>query len=52
MFVIGAENSLPVAEVHGAILRDVQPVSTLVMVAGLIEPQMLVEIEVEAIVGN
>jgi enamine deaminase RidA (YjgF/YER057c/UK114 family) len=52
MFVVGAENSLPVAEVHGAILRDVQPVSTLVMVAGLIEPQMLVEIEVEAVVEN
>ena len=52
MFVVGAENWQPVAEVHGAAFADIQPVSTLVLVAGLIEPEMLVEIEVEAIIGS
>ena len=51
MYVVGSENSQAVAEVHGEVFRDIQPVSTLILVAGLIEPEMLVEIEIEAIIG-
>lgn len=39
-----------VGRAHGEFLRDVRPATTMIEVKGLIEPQMLVEIEVDAIV--
>lgn len=36
---------------HGEVFRDIRPTSTLVEVARLISPEMLVEIEVDAIVA-
>ena len=38
-----------VAEVHGEVFRDIRPAATLVVVAALIEPGLLVEIEVDAV---
>ncbi|OCT17066.1 hypothetical protein A8709_24060 [Paenibacillus pectinilyticus] len=35
---------------HGEYFRDVQPVATMVEVKALIDPQLLIEIEVEAVV--
>lgn len=35
-------------EVHGEIFRDIRPAATMVAVAGLMHPSLLVEIEVDA----
>jgi enamine deaminase RidA (YjgF/YER057c/UK114 family) len=50
MFVtdIGAWEA--VGRAHGECFRDVRPVATMVEVAALIDPEMLVEIEAEAYV--
>jgi enamine deaminase RidA (YjgF/YER057c/UK114 family) len=37
---------------HGEYFREVQPVATMVEVKALIDPRLLIEIEVEAIVSN
>ena len=39
-----------VAEVHGEIFRDIRPVATVVAVTALVDPEMLIEIEVDAVV--
>jgi enamine deaminase RidA (YjgF/YER057c/UK114 family) len=41
-----------VAEVHGRFFRDVRPASTIVQVARFIDPEWLVETEVDAVVGD
>jgi enamine deaminase RidA (YjgF/YER057c/UK114 family) len=41
-----------VGRAHGQVFRDIRPVATMVEVSRLIDPAMLVEIEVEAIVGE
>ena len=40
-----------VARAHGEYFRDVRPAATMVEVRRLIDPEMLVEIEAEAIIG-
>jgi enamine deaminase RidA (YjgF/YER057c/UK114 family) len=52
MFVVDvAVNGDAVLAAHGELLRDVRPASSILGVAALIDPRLLVEIEVEAIVG-
>ena len=41
-----------VARVHGDIFSDIKPVSTLVEVSGLIDKELLIEIEVSAVVNG
>ncbi|HEX5823477.1 MAG TPA: Rid family hydrolase [Candidatus Limnocylindrales bacterium] len=48
MYVVRAEDATAVAEVNGEIFGAVRPASTLVRVAGLIDPSLLVEVELEA----
>lgn len=48
MFIVRAEDALAVAAVNGELFGAVRPASTLVRVAGLIDPSMLVEVELEA----
>ena len=48
MYVVHAADIPAVAEAHGRWLGDVRPAATLVLVAGLIDPTLRVEIEVDA----
>jgi enamine deaminase RidA (YjgF/YER057c/UK114 family) len=48
MYVTHSEDARPVAEVHGELFGEIRPASTLVRVAGLIDPSLLVEVELEA----
>lgn len=41
-----------VGEVHGEFFRNVRPASTMIQVAGLIDPEWLVEIEADAVVES
>ena len=49
MFVVDlAANADAVASVHGELFGDIRPASTMVGVAALIDPRLVVEVEVEA----
>jgi enamine deaminase RidA (YjgF/YER057c/UK114 family) len=48
MYVTDPGHADAVATVHGEVFGDVRPASTLVVVAALIEPGLLVEIEADA----
>ena len=51
MFVTDAQDWEEVGRAHGEVFADVRPASTLVEVAGLVDPDALVEIEAIAVVG-
>jgi enamine deaminase RidA (YjgF/YER057c/UK114 family) len=46
MYVTGAGHVAEVGTVHGEVFADVRPASTAIVVAALIDPSLLVEIEV------
>lgn len=48
MYVTEVANIAPVAEVHGDVFGVVRPASTALVVAALIDPSLLVEIEADA----
>jgi enamine deaminase RidA (YjgF/YER057c/UK114 family) len=48
MYVTDQAFADAVARVHGELFRDVRPAATLVVVSALIEPGLLVEVEVDA----
>jgi enamine deaminase RidA (YjgF/YER057c/UK114 family) len=50
MYVVGREHCDAVGRAHGERLGAARPAATMVLVAGLIEASMLVEVELEAIV--
>lgn len=53
MFVVDiAKNWEGVGRAHGEIFAEIQPAATMVEVSGLISPDMLVEIEVEAVISQ
>lgn len=48
IFVIDISDWQAVGDAHGQVFGDIRPVSTMVEVSGLIDPDHLVEIEVDA----
>lgn len=48
MFVTDRAHAEAVVAVHGELFRDVRPAATLVVVAALIDPSLLVEVELDA----
>jgi enamine deaminase RidA (YjgF/YER057c/UK114 family) len=52
MYVTDRASIEPVLAVHGELFREVRPAATLVIVAGLIDPTLLVEVEAEAVRGG
>jgi enamine deaminase RidA (YjgF/YER057c/UK114 family) len=52
MYVVGRASCDAVGLVHGERFASVRPVATMVVVAGLVDEQMLVEMEVEARIGS
>lgn len=52
MFLVDAADAEAVGRAHGAVLGDVRPAATMVVVAGLLRPEWRVEIEAEAVLGG
>jgi len=51
MFITDAADADAVGRAHGAVFAAARPASTMVVVAGLLDPRWKVEIEAEAVVG-
>jgi len=51
MYVTDMSRWEEVGRAHGEVFRDIRPAATMVEVSRLADPEMLVEIEVEAMVG-
>jgi len=52
MYVTDISRWQEVGRAHGEVFRDIRPGATMVEVKALIAPEMLVEIEVEAIIAG
>jgi enamine deaminase RidA (YjgF/YER057c/UK114 family) len=48
MFITDMEHSAALSAVHGEVFSEIRPAATMVAVAGLMDPSLLVEIEAEA----
>jgi enamine deaminase RidA (YjgF/YER057c/UK114 family) len=51
-YITSPDHADAVGRVHGQVFGGVRPASTMVVVAGLLDPRWLVEIEAEAVVGG
>ncbi|MBI2246035.1 MAG: RidA family protein [Nocardioides sp.] len=51
-YVVSAADGDAVGAVHGEVFGDVQPASTMVVVAGLLDPRWKVEVELDAVLDS
>jgi enamine deaminase RidA (YjgF/YER057c/UK114 family) len=52
IFLVDASDWEAVGQVHGEVFGATRPVSTMVVVGGLLDPRWRVEIEAEAVIGQ
>ncbi len=50
MYLAALEDEGAVGRAHAEVFRDIRPAATMIQIAGLVDPRLLVEIEVEAYV--
>ena len=52
MFITDVSRWEEVARAHGEVFRDIRPAATMLQVVSMVSPEMLVEIEADAIIAN